>query len=509
MGVRKGQQFLDGLRTRPRDVWVGGERVDDVTTHPALAPAAAQLAKLYDMQFDPAFRDALTYALPDGQRAGTAFMPARSRPDLEKRRAAYRIWAEATFGLMGRSPDFLNCTLLAFMEARDVFDRGGTEFGDRITRYYEYVRDNDLFLSHALITPQNDRSRSSSEQADASMHLRVIEEQPDGIVVSGARMIATLGAVSDEMIMYNLPMFKPGDEDHALIFAVPTDVRGLRQICREPYDAGGRSSFDHPLATRFEENDSLLIFRNVFVPWERVFCYRDVMLSNAIYPDSALRNHTAHQTNTRALVKMQFAVGLAIALARAIKADGFLHVQQMLGEALGYVEMIKSGLIRSEAECETTKLGTVRASLPPLQALRTFLPTVYPRVIEIIQTIAAGGFMMMPSGADMAAEELAGDTALYYQGAGGMASIERVRLFKLAWDLAGNSFGTRLLQYERYYAGDPVRITAGNYLGCDDREMMKLVGEALALSGEPVAADAPGRRSPYSKSSAADAPRAR
>jgi len=489
MAVRNGQQFIAGLRERPRDVWVRGQRVEDVTTHPALRQSVAQLARLYDMQCDPAHVETLTYVVPQtGERAGTAFMPARDRADLIKRRLAYQAWAEQNFGLMGRSPDFLNVTLLAFAEARDVFDRGGTQFGDNVVRYYEYIRDHDLFLSHALITPQNDRAKSSSQQADPSMHLRAVRETDGGIVVSGARMIATLGAVSDEMIMYNLPVFRPGDEDYAVIFAVPTDAPGLRQICREPYDTGGRSSFDHPLATRFEENDSLLIFKDVFVPWDRVFCYRQVQLSNAIYPDSALRNHTAHQTNARALVKMQFATGVAMALARSIKADGFLHVQQMLGECLNYVEMIKSSLIRAEAECEPTPAGTVRAALAPLQAMRTFLPHAYPRAVEIIQTIAAGGFMMMPTGADVACSELAADCALHYQGAGGMPSVERIKLFKLAWDLAGDSFGTRLLQYERYYAGDPVRTTAGNYLSCDDREMMRLVDAALALAGEPGAA---------------------
>ncbi len=487
MGIRTGQQYIDSLRARPRDVWVQGQRVDDVTAHPTFAASVRQLARLYDAQFDPRHADTLTCTLPNGERVGTAFMPSYTRDDLLKHRRAYQVWAEMTFGLMGRSPDFLNVTLLAFAEARAVFDRGGTAYGDRIVRYYEYVRDNDLFLSHALITPQNDRSKSSAQQADPSMHLRVLRETADGIVVGGARMIATLGPVSDEMIMYNLPVFRPGDEDHALIFAVPTDVPGLRQICREPYDTGGRTSFDHPLASRFEENDLLLIFKDVFVPWDRVFCYRDVALSNAIYPDSALRNHTAHQTNTRALVKMRFAAGLAVAVARSIRADQFLHVQQMLGEALGYVEMVESALVRAEAECEPTEAGTMRAALAPLQALRTFLPTAYPRVITILQTIAGGGFMMMPTGADLASDEIGPDAALDYQGAEGMASVDRVRLFKLAWDLAGDAFGSRQLQYERYYAGDPVRTMAGTYLGCDDREMMRLVDAALALAGDPAA----------------------
>ncbi len=486
MAVRNGKSFIAGLKSNKREVWICGERVDDVTAHPAFSSSVAQLAKLYDTQFDSSLRDKLTYLVPEtSEPAGLAFMPAQSSNDLARRREAYRIWAEMTLGLMGRSPDFLNCTLLALWEAREVFGRGGQEYSDNVEKYYRYVRDNDLFLSHALISPQNDRSKSSSEQAEASMHLRVVRETDAGIYMTGARMIATLGPVSDEMLMYNHPTLQPGDEDHAVVFAVPTHSLGLRQICREPYClSGARSTFDHPLSTRFEESDALLIFENVFVPWERVFCYRNVALSNAIYPDSALRNHTAHQTNVRALVKLQFAVGVAMAIARSIKADQFLHVQQMLGECLGYVEIVKSGLIRSEVECEVTKRGTVRAALAPLQSLRTFLPSVYPRIVEVIQTIAAGGFMMMPSGAEFLVDELKLDMHRYYQGAG-VSSLDRVRLFKLAWDLVGEGFGQRQLQYERYYAGDPVRNLAGNYLAYADKVPDRLVAQALALAGKP------------------------
>lgn len=485
MGVRSGQQFIDGLKASPREVWINGERVADVTTHPAFSRIVRQLARLYDTQVDPATRDMMTYVEPEtGERAGMAFMPAKTVDDLRRRRDAYYHWASMNFGLMGRSPDFLNTSLLAFAEAREVFARGGQRYADNIVKYYQYIRDNDLFLSHALITPQNDRTKSSAEQEN--LHMRVVKETDDGIYVSGARMVATLGAVADEMLMYCLPGIPESDADHALAFAVKVSDPGIRQICREPYTLDGqRSDFDHPLSNNFEENDSLLIFDNVFVPWNRVFMYRDVALNNALYTETALRNYTAHQTNTRALVKMQFAVGVAMAVARSIGADKFLHVQRMLGEALNGVEFLKSGLVRAEVECEPTGYGSVRPALAPLQALRTFLPTAYPKVVEVIQTVAAGGFMMMPSGADFTVPELAEDTALYYRGAGDMASVDRARLFKLAWDLSGEAFGTRLLQYERYYAGDPVRTTASNYLQVQDAEMMRLVNEALALAGKP------------------------
>ena len=485
MAIRNGSQFLHGLRSRPREVWVRGERVHDVASHDAFRGSARQLAQLYDMQHDPKYADILSFRVPEtSELAGMAFMPSKTSADLVKHRRAYRIWAETNFGLMGRSPDFMNVTLLAFFEAQALFGEGGAQYAQNVASYYRHIRDNDLFLSHALVTPQNDRSKQSSELG--ALHLRIVKERDDGIVVSGARMIATLGPLADEMLIYNLPGLRQGDEDHAISFAVPTEAPGLRQICREPYDAPNRTSFDHPLSTRFEESDSLLIFNQVFIPWERVFCFRNVELANRIYLESALRNHTAHQTNVRALVKMQLVTGLCIAIAKAIKADQFLHVQQMLGELVCDVEFIKSGLVRSEAEAEETAVGTVRPALAPLQALRSYLPTAYPKAISYLQTIGAGGFMLMPSAAEFGVPALVDDMNTYYAGAAGMASQDRVRLFKLAWDLAGEAFGQRLVQYERYYAGDPVRTLATTYLGTDSAEMDSLVNAALELSGQPA-----------------------
>lgn len=492
MAIRNGKQFIQGLRDRPRNVFIQGEKVTDVATHPAFQASVEHIAHLYDMQSDPAHGDKLTYVAEDtGQRAGMAFKPATSMADLQARRAAYRLWAEENFGLMGRSPDFMNVSLLAFWETRDLLDRNGQKFSQNMDQYYRRIRDEDLFLSHALVPPQNDRSKASHELGD--LHMRVVRETDSGIYISGARMIATLGPVADEMLIYSLPGLRPGDEDHALAFSINCDAPGLRQICREPYTlAGTRSSFDHPLSTRFEENDSLLIFDNVFVPWERVYIYRDVALANALYSESALRNHTAHQTNTRALVKLEFSAGIALALARSIKADQFLHVQEMLGEALSMVEMVKSGLVHSEVACETTSVGTVRPSLAPLQTLRTFLPRAYPRMVEFIQKIAAGSFMMMPTAADFHVPEIEEDMKRYYLGAG-MESMDRVRLVKLAWDLVGEGFGQRALQYERYYAGDPVRTMASNTFSLPSADPDRLVRKALELAGTPEVTMAPAK----------------
>jgi anthranilate 3-monooxygenase (FAD)/4-hydroxyphenylacetate 3-monooxygenase len=488
MGIRTGQDYRAHLAAHPREVWLRGERIDDVSTHPAFAAPIEQIARLYDMQHDPALRDALTYESPaTGNRVAMSFMVPRTREDLAKRREAFRLCAEANFGLMGRTPDFLNATVMAMAEGQDFFARAGERFAANIRAYYEYIRENDLFLTHALITPQNDRSKSSAQQADDAIHLRVVRETEDGVIVSGARMLGTHGPTADEVLVYNLPGLKPGDEPFSIVFALPVDTPGIKQICREPFVNGTETSFDNPMSSRFEEPDALFVFDNVLVPWNRVFLYNDVALANAMYPETNIRQHTAHQTSVRGLVKMQFIGGIAVALAQSVKTDAFLHVQQMLGECLQYIEVVRSCIVAAEAEYEAGISGSIRPAFQPLQTVRTLMPTFYPRMAEIVQTLGAGALLTMPSGEDFASP-IAPLIDRYYRGAEGLASVDRIRLYKLAWDMVGHSFGSRLTQYERYYAGDPVRNTAGVYFAFDKAPLKSLVDGALALAGDPPAA---------------------
>jgi len=486
-------QYLERLQKTPREVWLRGERVEDVTSHPAFRAPTRQIARLYDMQHEPAYADVLTRPGPNGP-IGTSFVAPTSYADLVGRREAFQVWSEATLGLMGRSPDFLNTTVMAFAEEPGVFAQLGQRYADNVARYYEYVRDNDLFLTHALITPQTDRSRSSAEQADAFLHMGVVEETADGLIVRGARMLATLAPMADELIIYSLPGLRPGDERHAAVFAIPIETPGLRLISREPFDDGTRNRFDHPLSAHFEEADSLVVFDDVLVPWDRVFLHGSVELANKLYAETNLRQHTAHQTGVRGLVKMQFITGVAMKLAQTVKIDSFLHVQHKLGELVAATETCRALIRAAEIDHETSSSGnSLRCGFLPLQTLRMHLSAAYPKAAEVLQTLGAGGLLMMPSAEDFGSE-IGDDIARYFQGADGLDATQRVRLYKLAWDLCGDGFGQRAVQYERYYAGDPVRLYAMNYLAYDKTDAFRLVDRALDLSGDPQEAAAQARR---------------
>src|ERR1700761_5598540 len=437
MGARDGKSYIAGLKANPREVWGAGKKVTDVTAEPIFRSPIAAMAKLYDMQSDPEWRSTMTY-LPDdgGEPAGVTFIIPRTHADLVHRRKAMKAWADASFGTMGRSPDFLNAVLVSMADEPGVFAECKPEFAENVKRYYRYCRDNDIFHTHTLVNPPVDRSKSASQQADEYAYLGIVEETKDGLIVRGAKMLATHGPTADEIMVYPLPFsVRPGEERYALAFAIPPDTPGLRFICREPFDPGDQSTWDHPLGARFEEPDAMAIFDDVLVPWDRVFLHGNVELANTMFVRTGLQRHTGHQTAVRGLVKCEFMTALAIALSRSVKTDGYLHVQEQIGECTGYLQLIEGAILLSEQKAEPSGHGTLRPALEPLQALRYHIPRFYERMVRLTQVLGAGGILANPTQADLNSE-IGADIHRYYRGADRDAEA-KIRLSKLAWDSTG------------------------------------------------------------------------
>lgn len=481
MGLRTGSQYVENLRRGEREVWLRGQRIADVTTHPAFARPLAHTAGLFDLQHDPAHADVLTWVNESGQRVSTAFLPCRTKEDLAKRAAAYRITAEATLGMMGRSPDFLGSVIHGFSESAGLLEPLGGSFAKNLRDYAAYVRDEDLFLTHAIVTPQIDRSKGSTAQAEEFLHLGVVRETSEGLVVRGARMLATMGPIADEVIVYSTAHQKEEDSNYVFIFAMPIATPGIRQICREPYDDGNRLPANHPMASNFEDSDTLIIFDDVLVPWNRVFAYNNVPVINTFHAQNSGKNHSSHQAAVRGLVKLEFVVGLLMEIVKANGSEKFLHVQQMVGECVHYVELMKSCLSRALSEVEPGPGGTIKPPLIAVNTGRMLTSRFYSRIIEILQTVGAGGMQMMPSMEDFDSP-IGSDVRKYYQGAAGVDAEKRVRLYKMAWDVCGEAFGARQVQYERYHQGDPVRNMAGLFLTYDKSVCLNLVERAIRVT---------------------------
>lgn len=461
-GARRGAQVLERLRTRPPTIWYRGEPVADVTRHPAFRGGVSTLAALYDVQWRRA--DVSLYDSPSsGRKVGRSFMMPKTHAELASVTAAMKVWADATHGMMGRAPDYLNRAMTGYAAGAPFLAEADPRFGANAVRYYEYLRENDLSLTHTLIPPQANRAASAAKQADPFLAARVKEETDAGIVIRGCRMLATL-PVSDELMVFPSTLLKSVEEDapYAFGFAIPNDTPGLRFICRESVDHG-RSHFDHPLGSRYEEMDAVVVFDDVFVPWESVFLYRDVQRCNQAYARTGAVVHMTHQVVVKNIAKTEFLLGLAHLMVTSIGAEIFQHIQEKLAEIWINLETLRAFLRTAEADAALDEWGIMRPAWDPLDAARNLYPRLYPRMVEIIQQIGASGLVAMPTVEDVTGP-LAQDIKKYYQAARAEA-LDRIPLFRLAWDTAVSAFGSRQVLYERFFFGDPVRMAGALVAG--------------------------------------------
>jgi len=458
MPARTGQEYINGLKEHPREVWIDGERVEDVTTHPALRNGVKSVAALYDMQHDPELREEMNYASPTtGDPVGLSFMIPQTVEDLERRRNMMTRWAWASCGMMGRSPDFLNVIFAAWAGASDFFAQDRPEFKQNVSNYYEYIRENDLTLTHALLNLQRRRGASATDTVSEEVALTVVKETGAGVVLRGSRLLATLGPISDELAIYHAGNHRMDEEAQRQSFAlsIPCDTPGLRFLCRESFDVG-RSHFNHPLGSRFEEMDATIFFDDVLVPWDRVFLLGNVDMCNRIGSATQSQGHSGHQVLTRCLVKAEFILGLADLMVETLGSGTVPHVQEQVAELITQRDILKACLRASEADAEPNQWGVMSPATAPLQAGRAqFGRTMYPRMVEIIQLLGTSSLMALPSEADFDApfapqlnQYLATDTS---------NARDRTKLFHLAWDASCSSFSGRQVLYERMFGGNPLR----------------------------------------------------
>ncbi len=490
MPARTGAQFLQGLRERPRELWIDGARVADPVEHPAFRNVVRSVAALYDMQHDPRIRGEMTYVSPStGDPVGLSFLMPRTHDDLVRVRGMMKRWADYSGGFMGRTPDYLNRALVGYASASAYCGENDPRFGDHIRRYYEYVREHDLCLTHTLIHPQANRSVGPSQQADPFLAARIAEETPRGVVLRGARMLATL-PTADEIMVFPSTLLKAGPDDapYAYAVALPTETPGLRFLCRESFDYG-KSPFDHPLAARFEEMDAVVIFDDVLVPWERVFLLWDVDKCNRAFAATGAVAQMAHQVVTKNVAKTEFVLGVASLIVDAIAIEPFQHVHEKMAEIIVDLEAMRAFLRTSEVEAQVNRWGIMQPAWPPLDAARNMYTRMYPRLVEILQQLGASGFMAIPAERDLGGPQA--DTIRRYYQAARADAVSRIKLFRLAWDIALSAFGSRQALYERYFFGDPVRMAGAMFNAYDRRPYMERVREFLERADRAAPAPAP------------------
>ncbi len=479
-----GAEYLESLRDS-RVIYFHGERVKDVTTHPAFRNSARSMAKMYDALHDPALADVLLCDTDTGSGGKTHkfFRVPRSADDLVGARDAICAWQRLVYGWMGRSPDYK----AAFIATLGVNPDYYGAYADNARNWYQTAQEQVPFWNHAIVHPPIDRHLPVDEQGGVCMHVE--SETDNGLIVSGAKVVATGSALTHSNFIGHFGQVPLREPEYAIVATVPMDTEGVKLIARNSYElqaAAVGSPFDYPLSSRLDENDSILVFDKVLVPWENVFLHGDVERADNFFGETGfLPRFTLHGL-ARLCVKLDFIIGV---LAKALRATGtseFRGVQAQLGEVIAYRHMLW-GL--SDAMCKSPDPWFGDAVQPNMRyglSYRVFAPTIYPRIKDIIETVVASGLIYVNSNAaDFKSAEIRPYLDKYVRGSNGIEALDRIKIMKLLWDAMGSEFGGRHELYERNYGGSNEQVRIDTLRAAERTGMMDMFeAEADACMSE-------------------------
>ncbi|WP_281658428.1 4-hydroxyphenylacetate 3-monooxygenase, oxygenase component [Halobacillus sp. Cin3] len=475
MPVITGKEYIKRINALQSEVWLRGKRVEgNISEHEAFEGVIKSQAALYDLQGSPSLEEQMVYASETtGNKIGLSYLIPKTRADLEKRRTMIQHWARFSGGVMGRSPDYMNTVLASFAASVDVLDNEPGCFPDRLLSFYEYARENDLSFTHTFVNPQTNRSSLAFLEKDVT-NAAIVDHTDEGIIIDGAKLLATQGGITDELLVFSAPGAQ--DSSQAYGFSIPSNTAGVSFVCRESFAQNG-SRFDYPLASQFEEMDTIVLFDHVVVPWERVFLHENLRAATNLYVHGKFVPFTLHQITSRQIVKTEFILGLAQSIVEMINISDYQHVQSKVVEIMKGLETMKALMLKAELEGEVDETGVFVPNKVPLYIAVNQFQELYPRFTEIIQLLGASGMMTIPAEADFQGERGV-DLDHYLRGAE-KAGKERVALFRLAWDMTMSSFGARQTLYERFFFGDPVRLSQTIYRLYDDTEMVSWIEQCI------------------------------
>jgi 4-hydroxyphenylacetate 3-monooxygenase len=448
---KTGAEHIKSLKDG-RTIYLDGKLVGDVTEHKAFRNSVHSAAALYDFQARPENLELMTFQ-PNGssRRVNRGWQMPRTYEEMVKRRKALQAWAGLSGGFMGRSPDHLASALVGQRMGIEVFRKHSEARAKAFADYFDYATKSDLFLTYVIINPQAERAKDWGQQ-DEDLVARVVDEDSTGITIRGAKMLGTSSVMANEVFVANLQPLKPGEEDLAFCCALPMSAKGLRVLSRKSYEEHAVSIYDNPISARYDENDALMYFDDVKVPWDRVFVYRDTDTCRAQFHDTPGHSYQNYQAQIRLSVKIAFLAGIARRITEAIGTTKIPAVSEQLGMLAAQVGMVNSML--SGMEASGSQFG--EWWIPNkhfMYSAQVITQDLYPRVIQTLRDLAGGALIMLPSSVlDFGNPEME-KIITKTQRSASMDPEHKVKVLKAAWDAIGSEFGSRHTQYEMFYAG--------------------------------------------------------
>lgn len=482
LAAKTGAEHLDVLRDG-RSVFLNGKLITDHVDHPAFRNAIRTGASLYDYAAQPENLEKMTFASPSsGRRVSRSWQLPTSYEELVERRQAVSEMSRLTCGWVGRSPDHVASALSAMVMAVDLFERHGRARASALMDYFTWARDNDVWCGYAIVPAQIDRlpPLRPGEPVNAA----IVDEDSEGITIKGSRQLATGLPMAQELLVAAVQPLKPGDEKVAFTAMVPLSAKGVKMISRFSYEEGS-SAFDYPLSSKFDENDAVVYFDEVKIPWERVFVHNDIEMAKAQWFDAPVMAYQNYPAQIRLGNKMIFLLGLAYRMAQANGSLKMPATQEALGQMAAEVNQVRSMVLAMEVN--GVQYGKYFIPNPTIQySSQVLSQQLYPKFITRFRELAGGSILARPaSHLDLTSPETA-ELIDRTQGSAVKSAADRVKLFNLAWDAVGSEFGSRHTQYEMFYAGPTFGSRMRNFAAFDWEGAGATVDELMATIPNPL-----------------------
>ncbi|PWL16300.1 4-hydroxyphenylacetate 3-monooxygenase [Falsochrobactrum shanghaiense] len=479
--VKTGQDHINAVRDG-RQIYLDGKVITDATEHPAYRNAIKSAAMLYDYQAAPENIERMTFDLGDGHRVNRAWQLPRSYAELVERRKALTEWSELTGGFLGRDPAHVASSMCGQFMGAEIFDEHSPARGKAFRDWFHEARRNDVFMTYVINNVQGDRSKAYGDQGPGAedMVARIVDEDSEGITIRGAKLFATSAIMANEIFVGTGQPLKPGEEHLAFSCALPMDAKGIKLLSRKSYEQHAGSEFDYPLSTNFDENDALVFFDDVKVPWERVFVHRDTAMCRKQLHNTPAHVYANYQSEIRIAVKLRFLVGLARGIAEVINTITVPAVAETLGRLAAQAATIEGLVWGMEAKGRNVN-GYYIPDAHLLYAAQVQSQEIYPEVIATIRELAGGALLMLPSSVEDFTNSDIETLIKHTQISPAVSSLDRIKLFKLIWDAVGSEFASRHVQYEMFYSG-PKFVTRGNSFRTYDWDRAKATPNKLLSS---------------------------
>jgi len=437
MAIKTPQEYIESLKDG-RVVYCNGKKIEDVTQDPVLKVCRDWVAMDYVLANDPQFQDLLTVKNENGERVSFALTPQRSKEDLLRLREVVKLWARVCFGKPPGAKfvakDGLNAVTVV---SRRIDKKYGTNYAQNVEAYRKYLQDNDLAFAMGLTDTKGDRSLRPSKQAHPDYYVHIVEERPDGIVVSGAKTHISQAPLCNEILIAPCRAMTADDRAFAVAFGVPVNAKGLTLISAEPEITAETELFDHPVAKSVFINDATLVFDKVFIPNERIFLKGEWEFAGQVAYMFA--NFHRLSAETYKAMELELFTGAATLMADYNGIEKAPHVREKLTWLVMYTEAVE---VLGKAACEycMSEADSDLVFPNPMYAniCKYYFADNWHEATKFIQDIAGGIVATCPSAKDFFNPELHEMLDRVLGGKEGVPTEHRLRMVKLVRDLTSS-----------------------------------------------------------------------